>query len=114
MPDEIPCEACGAACVLARSVKLRNWTALEIAEWKSPPALGPDYDQYVRNARYRRAFLCEPCYKALDSVDGTAEIGGKMWGIDGASRRGRAAVYTVAKYLAYQRKLAEQMGIDAR
>jgi hypothetical protein len=42
---------------------------------------------------YRSAFVCPACYLKLDSLDGTAEIGGHRYGIAGESRRGGATAY---------------------
>ena len=64
------------------------------------------------NATYRSAFVCPACYGVLDSPTGTGEIAGRVYGISGRSRRGRAAVYNQAKYDAFVRKKARALGID--
>jgi hypothetical protein len=72
----------------------------------------PAYKSYQENATFRSAFVCPACYVILDSVDGTGEIGGRVYGISGQSRGGRAVLYTEAKYEAFQRKRASELGIE--
>jgi len=73
MDGLIPCHTCGAEVKLARSVKLRDWGQVckqfeGLVEQYPNPNDCPIalYEQYKRQAEYRRAFVCERCYKLLD------------------------------------------------
>jgi hypothetical protein len=74
------------------------------------------YTQYERNAKYRRAFICERCYKLLDTYSGvgvvTADGQSQSYGLSGRCRRGKAAVYDYGKWMRYQRERGAQIGID--
>lgn len=104
------CYCCDNEVSLAHHVKLRG-------DVRPAPPAGtlegdPAYHAYRENGTYRSAFVCPACYAVLDSWDGTGEIGGRVYGINGRSRRGRAAVYNQAKYEAFRRKKAAELGID--
>jgi hypothetical protein len=96
---------------LAHHVKLRgDPRAVPVGGFRSPD--DPACIAYRENTTYRSAFVCPECYATLNSEDGLGEIAGRVFNLAGRSRFGRAAVYNEAKYLAYQRRLAGQMGID--
>jgi hypothetical protein len=95
---------------LVRHVKLRGDVAVEPTAITSPD--DPASIAYEENTSYRSAFVCPACYGVLDSWDGTGMIGGRVYGIAGRSRRGRAAVYDKAKYDAFIKKKARDLGID--
>ncbi|HUU82990.1 MAG TPA: hypothetical protein VM243_05740 [Phycisphaerae bacterium] len=82
---------------------------------------GPDpddrlYEQYERQMAFRRAFICERCYKALDTHYGTGAITAagtaKRYSLSGDCRGGKAAVYDHAKWQRYQQRKAGELGID--
>lgn len=130
----IECHCCGRGVEIVRSVMLRGDVeklAEEYIERTFPgqasepieitqeefKSLKPGYDYYKRNVVYRRAFICEACYKKIDSEPvGAAEIftpgGAKVFGLAGASRHGRAAVYNEKKWRRFQARLAKQMGLS--
>ncbi len=128
---EIPvmsCEACGKEMTIARSVRLRSNPEPEfeqIVDRFPDPNDMPDsrreeldrvYLQYLRNAEYRRAFICPACYRAIDTHVGAGivvvEGAEKRFHISGDSRRDRAAVYDYDKWLRYQQREAAKLGID--
>lgn len=119
----IPCHCCLATAPLARSVMIRGdvlRAAEEIPEkWKDnkylasmPAEEAARFDrfmeQYRRNGEYRRAFICNPCYSRLDNDVGMAEImtplGPQTFNLAGASRGGKAAVYTAKKWSRFQER----------
>ena len=125
----IPCHTCERLIVLARSVRIRQNPNLEfkrmLDRWPDPNqtrgAERVEFNrallQYQRNSKHRRAFICEQCYKLLDNHYGVGEIltpsGPCDFNLAGDSRAGKAAVYTVAKWRRYQRRLASSMGVSA-
>jgi hypothetical protein len=109
---KIPCHTCGAKVKLVRSVKLRQWQEFD-------PAYANDHErymQYVRNMTFRRAFICPACYGKLDNRFGSGQIQrdglALTFGLAGESRGDKAATYDHAKWLAHQRKLAAEFGVD--
>ena len=128
--DTIECHTCGGRVSWVRSVKIRGDVGREskqlVQRYKDPNHIPESaYAQYRRNTDYRRAFICESCYKILDGLSeteqglvstGVAEIigewGPKTWNLAGVSRGDKAAVYDYAKWLAFQRRKAGEMGID--
>jgi hypothetical protein len=104
------CYTCRRDVELTRHVKLR--IAAKMKEWESPPAPdSPAYKHYVEQWTYRTAFVCPGCYRDLDSLDGTAEIAGTLYNINGASRAGKAAVYDEKRHKAFQRRTAARLGL---
>jgi hypothetical protein len=59
---------------------------------------------------YRRAFICSECYRALDTVDGVGEAGGKPYRLADGSRANRAPLYDRAKYDQYESSEALKLG----
>lgn len=116
-PIAVKCHICSNDLDELRSVMLRQWLA-EYESWGvtiAPPAGGASaYEQYCRNMTYRRAFICESCYLAVDGDPaGCAEIPGLgKWNLASGSRRGRAAVYDQAKWERFQRSKAKSMGLS--
>lgn len=104
------CYCCDREIPLAYHVQLRGDVRIVPAEVDSPE--DPAFTSYLNNATYRSAFVCPACYSILDSFDGTGEIRGRVYGISGRSRAGRAALYNEAKYKAFQRKKAAELGIE--
>lgn len=113
----VKCHICSIDVDQVRSVILRQWPA-EYESWgvtkPAPKAGTPAYEQYVRNMAFRRAFICECCYLAVDGdPSGCAEIPGVgKWNLASRSRSGRAAVYDRAKWERFQRSKAKWMGIS--
>src|SRR5262245_20681815 len=102
------CYCCDAEIGLARKVKLRAWRNPEL------PPTSPDDPAYVfyhREMTYRWAFICQPCYRVLDNESGLVEIRAKTFNLAGATRGDKAAIVDGAKYEAFQRKQAEEMGM---
>ncbi|OWY70414.1 hypothetical protein B7486_16630 [cyanobacterium TDX16] len=97
---------------LGRDIRIGSLTPDEIERER------PYYEQYHRNIQYRSAFICEACYKVMDSSgDGSAEIdasaGPQTFAIAGESRNDRAAIYDHAKWLRFQSNQAAKMGIES-
>jgi hypothetical protein len=72
----------------------------------------PAYRFYAKEMTYRWAFICQACYRILDNEVGLAEIGAKTFNLAGASRGDKAAIVDEAKYQAFQRRQAENMGLS--
>ena len=92
-------------------VKLRGDVRAEF----DPVGDGPEslpYRHYAKELTYRSAFVCEECYRKLDSADGTAEIGGREFGIAGVSRGGKAKLYDAVKHAAFQKRQAKRFGLS--
>ena len=70
------------------------------------------YQHYAKKLTYRSASVCEECYCKLDSVDGTAEIRGRGYGIAGVSRGGKAKLYDAVKHAAIQKRQATRLGLS--
>lgn len=104
------CYCCDSDVSVGRKAKLRPW--LEFSTDDGGPD-SPAYAHYLKQVTYRWAVVCPPCYRILDTFDGMGEIGGKLWGINGASRGDKAPVLNETAYLAWQRREAEKMGLDA-
>jgi hypothetical protein len=105
----VRCYCCDTEVSVGRKVKLRP--ALELDE---PPSSldDPAYQFYCKEMTFRWAVVCQPCYRTLDNDCGVGEIGGRLFGLAGASRGDKARVINEDAYRAWQRKLAEQMGTD--
>jgi hypothetical protein len=110
------CHCCRDEIKFARKVKLRP-----VCHYEPPPG-GPPYPasvvtlpaylSYRENSTYRWAFICHACYRLLDNEGGRAEIPGRgEFNIAGASRGDKAAIVDEVKYLKFQRKEAEKMGL---
>ncbi len=103
------CYTCGNDVTLTHHVKLRGDVH---PSWGSGPPPSPEaWRQYQEETTYRSAFICRPCYGTLDSVDGVGEISGKVFNIAGQSRSGKAPVYNVDRYEAFQRAQAKRLGL---
>ena len=127
MKNIITCETCGSSARLVRSVLLKLCCDQSfrrfMERYPDPRAVDDDerddfervYRYILRNEMFRRAFVCERCYKRLDRESGPAEIlyqaRVRPWYISGRSRRGRAAVYNYDRWLRFQRRKASEMGI---
>ena len=127
--NKIRCEACGDQVAMVRSVRMRidpkmEWGRIVAAflDLNNIPADRLDdfnraYIQYQRNSQYQRAFICLHCYATLDNHDGVAPIltkdgETKTYGLSGKSRRDQAPVYDYARWLRYQSRKAEEMGVE--
>lgn len=124
----IPCHACGAGVQLARSVMLRADVEKKGEEffnaWPDLNGLSPEQDRrfldayakHERGVKFRRAFVCEQCYRRIDNYYGMAEVptdnGPRTFNLAGESRGDRAAVYSFKKWLSFQRRVASCMGIE--
>jgi hypothetical protein len=74
------CYTCRQAEPLLHHVKRRGDVTAPIPDAAMED--GPDslaYRQYLQVMSYRSAFVCPACYRKLDSLDGTAEIGGHRY-----------------------------------
>jgi len=73
-------------------------------------------EQNRRCMEFQRAFICNDCYRFLDNRMGCGVIArngkARRFGLAGASRGGKAAVYSYTKWRARQAKLAGDCGID--
>jgi hypothetical protein len=109
------CYCCDSEISLARKVKLRRLTdwdpsttdvmAWTEADWNA-------YHVYKEQWTYRWAFICHVYYRLLDNDCGAAEIGARVFNIAGVSRHDKAAVINEAKYLAFQKREAQKLGLD--
>ncbi len=102
------CYCCAAAMALARKVKLRPYR-------DDVPQGGPNsaaYRSFVEDLTFRWAVICQACYGRLDNEIGVGAIGDRLFNLAGASRGDKAAVLNEAKYQAFQRRQAAQLGID--
>ncbi len=129
----VSCHTCGDDVAVVRSVRIKlvpghrlinvilapGVVSKEVIDLASFDWTGPDdpaYLQFRKNAATRRSFICEKCYRALNTLDGVAEISrdGKLhlWSMSVPSRDGKAAVYNKRKWLAYQKRIANKLGID--
>src|SRR5262245_14972168 len=104
------CYCCGRAVSLTHRVQLRGDVRTPPSGFASPDE--PGDHAYLKHATFRTAFICPACYDALDNDYGAGEIGGRVYNLAGRSRGGKAAVYNEAKYRAYQRRLAAELGVD--
>jgi hypothetical protein len=103
------CYCCNQDVTQTRHVQLRGIVP-EPTGVTSPD--DPAWITYEENTTYRSAFVCPSCYGILDSPTGTGVIDGRVYGIAGRSRGGRAAVYDQAKYDAFIEKKARDLGIN--
>ena len=81
------------------------------------------YQSYVEQMTYRWAFICNACYRELDNSTGLgaivvkviqpewSELPMKLFNLAGASRGDKATTVDEAKYLEFQRKEAEKLGM---
>ncbi len=71
------------------------------------------YQSYCEDRTFRWAFICNACYRQLDNEIGVTEISGSgHFNLAGASRGDKAPVVDEAKYQQFQRRQAEQMGLE--
>jgi len=104
------CHCCSQEIRIARKVKLRPWREFDPIRGNSDSAA---YRSYCEDMTFRWAFVCNACYRLLDNEYGVAEIPGfGYFNLAGTSRRDRAPVIDEAKYQRFQRKQAEQMGLE--
>lgn len=111
------CFCCDSDHPLLYHVKLRGDVQIPGGGGPGNPApfTGPNdpaYQAYTNNGTYRSAFICPKCYTTLDNDYGVTEIGNRTYGIAGASRGQRAALYDEKKYAAFQKRQAAKMGIQ--
>jgi len=93
-----------------RHVKLRGDVFASLSGLTGPD--DPASIAYEEETTFRSAFVSPGCYGVLDSPTGTGQIAGRVYGIAGRSRGGRAALYNQVKYAAFVRKKARDLGID--
>ena len=98
------CYCCEQEMALARKVKLRtieHISEAKIALFKTQGFKdSAAYRSYVNNVTFRWAFICESCYKKLDSADGCAKISGRgEFNIVGQSRSGDGLVLRLLQFL---------------
>ena len=68
---------------------------------------------YEEETTYRWAVVCPGYYVRLDSPDGAADIGGRFFTMASQSHGDKAGALTEAAYLAWQRREARKLGLDA-
>jgi len=102
------CFCCGSDVATGRHVKLRGDVRQGMPD---APYLSAAYIAYKESTTYRSSFVCESCYGVLDSVDGIGTIQGASYGIDGASRGGKAPKYTTERYAAFRLRQAIKHGL---
>lgn len=107
----IPCEICNRRFQLARSVRIGVLQHSDLTG--EIDLLSMSAEQYMEDRErtaYRRAFICEECYKNLDAGSSVpdhrpvqCELSGGTFYIrlSSESRRGRAAIYNAAKWKSY-------------
>ncbi len=93
------CHCCRQDFASARRVNIRGDVAAVPAAFGSPD--DPAYLAYREASTFRPAFVCEDCYWALDNAVGAGVVVGRVYGINGRSRDGRAALYDERRYLAH-------------
>jgi len=104
------CWCCDREIRLARKVKVRPWRQF-VPQGEFDPN-DPAYAFYEKEMTYRWAVICQGCYARLDNAVGVAAIGARLFNLAGASRRDRAPVLDEAKYQAFERRQAAQMGLQ--
>ena len=104
------CWCCDREIHLARKVKLRPWR--EFVPQGEMRADDPAYAFYEKEMTYRWAVICQGCYAQLDNEVGVAAIGERLFNLAGVFRADRAPVLDEAKYQAFQRRQAAQMGLQ--
>jgi len=87
----VPCHTCGAEVTEVRSVRLQFLPDHKLIDVVHEPGLvskevidlgdrrwsGPNDPAYVhfrKNVKSQRTFICQDCYRALDTLDGLTEI----------------------------------------
>jgi hypothetical protein len=58
------------------------------------------------------AFVCQPCYECLDTVDAIGLIDGRLYRLHDTSRFGKAPLYTAEMFDDYQRAEAVKLGAE--
>jgi hypothetical protein len=101
------CYCCATEMALARKVKLRIWRNVN-PTWRPQSAA---YLSYKEDMTYRWAIVCPECYSQLDHETGIADLGGRFF-MSCSSCDGRAPVLDEAKYQAFQRRQAAQLGLE--
>lgn len=104
------CYCCDQPIKIARKAKLRPWREYE-ADKGGPNSVA--YHSYVEDMTFRWAFICNACYRLLDNETGRAEIPGRgEFNLAGASRADKAATVDETAYRKFQKKMADEMGLD--
>jgi hypothetical protein len=102
------CYCCESEMPTGRKVKLRGVQLDARFESPAPPA----YQSYFKDTTFRWAFVCLPCYRALDNPSGVAEIGGRLCALAGLSRGDKAVLADEEEYQAFQREEAAKLGLE--
>src|SRR5207237_4086045 len=102
------CYCCAAEMAEARKVKLRVWRECNPLQMVNQAA----YLSYKEETTFRWAIICQACYGQLDNAIGMAAIAGRTFNLAGASRGDKAALLDEAKYQAFLRRQAAQLGLD--
>ncbi len=103
------CFCCNQIVDVAKKVKIRRLITFD------PSRGGPDspeYMAYVEECTYRWGVVCIPCYRNLDSPDGTYLVEEKVFNIAFSSRHDKAPSISKDKYEQWQRKEASKLGLD--
>jgi hypothetical protein len=82
----------------------------------NPAQGGPDspaYQSYCEDMTFHWGFICNACFRQLDNDIGVAENPDRgYFNLAGASRGDKATVVDEAKYQQFQRRQAEEMGLE--
>ncbi len=98
------CFCCSRSVDVAKKVKIRRLITVVLTHlstwptWKNAPIAGQSF--------------AYPCYRNLDSPDGTYLIGEKVFNIASSSRHDKALSISKDKYEQWQKKKASKLGLD--
>ena len=110
------CFCCRRDVPITRKVRVRRSVTYDpggpgpVPEHRGPGSAA--YTAYQEEMTFRWAVVCPACYLTLDNVSGLADIGGQVFNLAGSSRDDQARTMTEARYREWQRKEAEQLGMD--
>ena len=115
--NTIACQTCDEDVDQVRSVLIREWPEPGAAAEPERPSSGGRLAGHRRRTPFRRAFVCECCYQALDAAGGMAELSAphcapRRFSLGKVCRQGRAAVYDYARWSEYRQRKAAELGIE--
>ena len=115
--NRIACQICGQDVDQIRSVLIREWPEPGAAGEPERPLSSGRPAGRRRGTPFRRAFLCESCYQALDAAGGVAELATphrapRRFSLAKNCRQGRAAVYDYSRWHEYRQRKVAELGIE--
>ena len=115
--NTIACQICGQDVDQLFSVLIREWPNSSEADGQRRRSVGGRPVGHRRGAPFRRAFVCDGCYVALDAGGGMADLAAphcapRRYSLAANCRQGRAAVYDYARWSEYRRRKAAELGIE--